>query len=40
MDALTGGAVMLLVLISYFRLKDEGMEDDMTWMGEPLEGNG
>ena len=31
---------MLLVLISYFRLKDEGMEDDMTWMGEPLEDNG
>ena len=40
MDALTGGAVMLLILISYFRLKDEGMEDDMTFMGEPQEDNG
>ena len=40
MDALTGGAVMLLILISYFRLKDEGMEDDMTFMGEPQEDTG
>ena len=40
MDALTGGAVMLLVLISYFRLKDEGMENGMTFMGEPLEDSG
>ena len=40
MDALTGGAVMLLILISYFRLKDEGMEDDMTFMGEPQEDKG
>lgn len=40
MDALTGGAVMLLILISYFRLKDEGMEDDMTFMGELQEDNG
>ena len=40
MDALTGGAVMLLVLISYFRLKNEGMEDNMTFMGEPQEDNG
>ena len=40
MDILAIPLVMLLVLISYFRLKDEGMEDDMTWMGEPLEDNG
>ena len=40
MDALTGGAVMLLVLISYFRLKDEGMEDGMTFMGKPHDTNG
>ena len=40
MDAVTGGAVMLLILISYFRLKDEGMEDDMTFMGEPQEDTG
>ena len=40
MDALTGGAVMLLILISYFRLKDEGMEDGMTFMGEPEEDKG
>ena len=40
MDALTGGAVMLLVLISYFRLNDEGMEDGMTFMGKPHDTNG
>ena len=40
MDILTIPLVMLLVLISYFRLKDEGMEDDMTMMGEPEEDNG
>tara|TARA_Y100000766_G_C18916250_1_gene611718 strand:+ start:8594 stop:9634 length:1041 start_codon:yes stop_codon:yes gene_type:complete len=33
MDVLTIPVVMLLVLISYFRLKDEGMEDGMTFMG-------
>ena len=37
MDALTGAVVMLLVLISYFRLKGEGMEDGMTFMGKPVE---
>ena len=31
---------MLLVLISYFRLKDEGMEDGMTFRGGPLEDGG
>ena len=40
MDILTIPLVMLLILISYFRLKDEGMEDDMTMMGEPEEDNG
>jgi len=40
MDVLTIPLVMLLVLISYYRLKDEGMEDDMTFMGEPLEDGG
>jgi hypothetical protein len=30
---------MLLVLLSYYRLKDEGMEDGMTIMGEPAEGD-
>ena len=39
MDILTAPAVMLLVLISYYRLKDEGMEDGMTYMGEPAEGS-
>ena len=37
MDVLTIPLVMLLVLISYYRLKDEGMEDGMTFMGEPME---
>ena len=40
MDVLTIPLVMLLVLISYFRLKDEGMEDGMTFRGEPLEDGG
>jgi hypothetical protein len=40
MDVLTIPLVMLLVLISYYRLKDEGMEDGMTFMGEPMEDGG
>ena len=38
-DILTIPLVMLLILISYYRLKPEGMEDDMTFMGEPAEGH-
>ena len=37
MDAIIGAVVMLLVLISYFRLREEGMEDEMTFMGKPVE---
>ena len=37
MDILTIPVVMLLVLISYYRLKSEGMEDEMTFMGEPAD---
>jgi len=37
MDAIVGPIVMLLTMLVYFRLKDEGMEDDMTMMGEPIE---
>ncbi len=37
MDVLTIPLVMLLVLISYYRLKDEGMEDGMTFMAAPME---
>jgi hypothetical protein len=37
MDAIVGPIVMLLTMIAYFRLKDEGMEDNMTMMGEPIE---
>ena len=37
MDILTVPVVMLLVLISYYRLKSEGMEDEMTFMGEPAD---
>ena len=40
MDVLTIPLVMLLVLISYYRLKDEGMEDGMTFLGEPHKGPG
>ena len=38
-DILTIPVIMLLVLISYYRLKKEGMEDEMTFMGEPAEGS-
>ena len=37
MDAVVGPIVMLLTMIVYFRLKDEGMEDGLTIMGEPVE---
>ena len=37
MDAIVGPVVMLLTMLAYFRLKDEGMEDNMTMMGEPIE---
>tara|TARA_B100001113_G_scaffold209788_1_gene172050 strand:+ start:195 stop:1223 length:1029 start_codon:yes stop_codon:yes gene_type:complete len=37
-DILTIPVITLLVLISYYRLKKEGMEDEMTFMGEPAEG--
>jgi hypothetical protein len=37
MDAIVGPVVMLLTMITYFRLKDEGMEDGLTIMGEPVE---
>ncbi len=37
MDAIVGPIVMLLTMLTYFRLKDEGMEDNMTMMGEPIE---
>ena len=37
MDAIAGPLVMLLVLISYFRLRPEGMEDGMTFQGEEVE---
>tara|TARA_Y100001968_G_scaffold318323_1_gene348379 strand:+ start:2243 stop:3265 length:1023 start_codon:yes stop_codon:yes gene_type:complete len=40
LDAMTGAVVMLLVLISYFRLKGEGVEDGITFLGEPVEKEG
>ena len=40
LDAMTGAVVMLLVLISYFRLKREGVEDGITFFGEPVEDEG
>ncbi len=36
----TGPAVMLLVLVAYFRLIPEGMEEGMTFQGNPLETSG
>ena len=40
LDAMTGAVVMLLVLISYFRLKGEGVEDGISFLGEPVEDEG
>ena len=37
MDLIVGPVVMLLTMLAYFRLRDEGMEDGMTIMGEPVE---
>ena len=36
MDAVTGAVVMLLTMLAYFRLRDEGMEDNMTINGEAV----
>ena len=38
-DIIAGPLVMLLVLLSYYRLKHEGMEDGMTIRGESVEGD-
>ena len=40
LDIMTGALVMLLVLISYFTLKEEGVEDDMTFGGVLQEDKG
>ena len=37
MDAVVGPVVMLLTMLAYFRLRDEGMEDNMTALGEPVD---
>ena len=39
LNLVTGPLVMLLVLITYFRLIPEGMEEGMTFQGEPAEGS-
>ena len=36
MDAVVGPVVMLLTMLAYFRLRDEGMEDNMTINGKPV----
>ena len=38
-DSLTGPLALLLVLFSYYRLRDEGIEDGMLWNGEPMSPN-
>ena len=35
MDLVVGPVVMLLTMLAYFRLRDEGMEEGMTILGEP-----
>ncbi len=37
MDLIVGPVVMLLTTLAYFRLRDEGMEDGMTILGEPAQ---
>jgi hypothetical protein len=39
MDALAGPMTMLVFLLVYFRLRSEGIEDDMTFNGEPADAN-
>ena len=39
MDALAGPMTMLVFLVVYFRLRTEGIEDDMTFNGEPADAN-
>ncbi|MAV59840.1 MAG: hypothetical protein CMA13_00910 [Euryarchaeota archaeon] len=40
MDALAGPMTMLVFLLVYLRLRSEGIEDDMTFQGEPMNSNG
>ena len=40
MDAISGPATMLIFLLVYLRLRDEGIEDGMTFQGEPLDSRG
>ena len=37
MDAISGPATMLLFLLVYLRLRDEGIEEGMTYQGEPMD---
>ena len=40
MDAISGPATMLIFLLVYLRLRDEGIEDGMTYRGEPMDSGG
>ena len=40
MDAISGPATMMIFLLVYFKLRDEGIEDGMTLNGEPMDANG
>ena len=40
MDAISGPATMLLFLLVYLRLRKEGIEEGMTYQGEPLDSKG
>ena len=37
MDAISGPATMLLFLLVYLRLREEGVEEGMTFQGEPMD---
>jgi len=37
MDAISGPATMLLFLLVYLRLRDEGIEEGMTYQGDPMD---
>ena len=40
MDAISGPATMLIFLLVYLRLRDEGIEEGMTFQGESLDSRG
>ena len=40
MDAMAGPMTLLIFLVVYLRLRDEGIEEGMTFSGEPSDSRG